>query len=124
VALNEDKETLFEIKEFLGHKTNNQAGYESLILGLRYLADNDFDVRQLIIRSGNELMVKQVGGEYDVTDVKLKELKEQVDDLLFLQEHRIQKIEKKKNARAIQLSNEGITVIGAERGYQEPETLS
>ena len=124
MALNEDKETLFEIKEFLGHKTNNQAGYESLILGLRYLADNDFDVRQLIIRSGNELMVKQVGGEYDVTDVKLKELKEQVDDLLFLQEHRIQKIEKKKNARAIQLSNEGITVIGAERGYQEPETLS
>jgi ribonuclease HI len=108
VGLDEDKETLFEIKEFLGHKTNNQAEYETLILGLRHLEDHHFDAQELMIRSENELMVKQLRSEYKVTDVKLMELKKQVDDLLTFQEHRIQKIKKKMNARAIKLSREAI----------------
>lgn len=120
VAQNEERELLFQIRQYLGKKTNHQAAYESLVIGLQHIESTGYIVHELVIRSDSELLVKQVTGEYKIADTKLKELRRQVDDLLTFQPFRIQRISKKDNAEAIRLSHEGITIIGADCGYKDP----
>ena len=49
---------------YLGQKTNNQAEYEALLLGLREL--KKYKVKDLTIRADSELLIKQLKGEYRV----------------------------------------------------------
>ncbi len=112
VALDEDKEEVFAFKEFLGEKTNNEAEYGSLILGLQYLLKN-YDVKKLIVHSDSELVVKQINGEFRTKKPELKVLKKEVDGLLKrFKDVRIKQIPRERNIRADRLSLEAIKILG------------
>ncbi len=59
---------------YLGHKTNNQAEYLALLLGLffvkQFLKSNDI----LHIKSDSELLVKQILGHYKIKNPELQKL--------------------------------------------------
>ena len=64
----------------LGIKTNNQAEYQALLLGLKLVRELGFD--QVSIRSDSQLMVRQIQGRYKVKDSKLKPLFDQARSAL------------------------------------------
>ncbi|HVW99603.1 MAG TPA: ribonuclease HI family protein [Candidatus Babeliaceae bacterium] len=104
------KESRPIIKEgfYLGHKTNNQAEYLALILGL-YLAKNyvskmDF----LVIKSDSELLVRQISGLYKIKDPRLFELHQCSKNLLRDYSYELCHIMRKDNSVADSLANKGI----------------
>lgn len=62
---------LFEVGEYLGEATNNQAEYHAIVIGLR--AALEYGVEALDVRLDSELAVKQLNGEYKVKNEKLAE---------------------------------------------------
>ena len=68
------------LSKALGIKTNNQAEYQALILGLELVRKLGFD--QVSIRADSQLMVRQIQGRYRVKDPKLKPLFEQARSVL------------------------------------------
>ncbi len=93
---------------FLGVKTNNQAEYYALLLGLFYvhllIASGD----QVSIFSDSQLMVRQLKGEYRVKDSDLRPLYMCAATFLATIIWKIEHIVRAKNAMADRLANEGI----------------
>ncbi len=61
---------------YLGEKTNNQAEYMALELGLQVISDlikDDLSSVKLFTFMDSELIVRQINGQYKVKDAKLKE---------------------------------------------------
>jgi ribonuclease HI len=95
------------VEEFsgaIGVATNNVAEYQGLLAALEYAADRG--IRDLIIRSDSELLVKQMRGEYRVKHPGLKPLHAEarrlaarIDRVTF--EH----VRRAKNADADRLAN-------------------
>ena len=65
-------EPLFEHEESLGDKTNNQAGYAALILGLE--ACRTYTRNRAWVGSDSKLLVKQMAGEWRVKNLELQAL--------------------------------------------------
>src|SRR6202012_1782073 len=67
-----DGETLGELSEYLGKKTNNFAEYSGLLAALDFAIEN----RHLHLRvvSDSELRVKQIKGKYRVNSPELRPL--------------------------------------------------
>ncbi len=61
---------------FLGHRTNNEAEYLAAALGLQAAADLGADT--VLLRADSELMVRQIGGRYQVKNARLLPLYRQV----------------------------------------------
>ena len=61
VRIERDEGTVVELKESLGHTTNNVAEYSGLIAALRWAAAHG--ISQLHVRADSELLVKQMRGE-------------------------------------------------------------
>jgi ribonuclease HI len=61
-----DSEVLYSDSKFLGKTTNNQAEYNGLLLGLKYLTKNN--LLDAHFYSDSELMVKQIKNLYKVKD--------------------------------------------------------
>src|ERR1022692_4135030 len=61
-----------ELSEFLGRQTNNYAEYSGLLAALNYTLRHGFKALKVV--SDSELMVKQISGEYKVSNATLKEL--------------------------------------------------
>ncbi len=59
---------------FLGTKTNNQAEYLALIIGLLYLKEYVFECSSVLVMSDSQLMVRQLQGLYRVKDPLLRRL--------------------------------------------------
>jgi len=76
--LKSGEKILFEGKEYIGHKTNNEAEYIALILGLEKAA---VSTKQIQVISDSELLVNQVKGTYKVKQIHLKSLMEKVRQL-------------------------------------------
>lgn len=64
----------------IGRATNNQAEYRALIDGLEAAREYGFD--EVCVRGDSELILKQVRGEWDVTDPTLREHRVTVRELL------------------------------------------
>jgi ribonuclease HI len=93
---------------FLGHKTNNQAEYFGLLLGIFYVRKL-VDVEDIIyVLADSELLIKQMKGEYRVKDVHLKKLFELAWILLANQRYSFCHIKREYNAQADAAANEGI----------------
>jgi ribonuclease HI len=71
-----DGTILYEHKEYIGVKTNNQAEYRALIKGLELTRGYGASRASSIVDS--ELVVKQLKGEYKVRNPKLKHLFQKV----------------------------------------------
>jgi ribonuclease HI len=102
-----------ELSEFLGRQTNNYAEYSGLLAVLNYTLRHGFKALKVI--SDSELMVKQINGEYKVSNATLKELHgramKMIDHLDYFE---IQHVLREKNRDADRLAN-----LAMDRGVEK-----
>lgn len=106
--------------EDMGYGTNNQAEYRALIEGLGEALQHG--VRNLVVRSDSQLLVRQMLGEYKIKAKGLKGLKTEADAL----SSRFEKIEfehipRESNANADELAKLGAEAAKA-RGVRAPQS--
>lgn len=93
---------------YLGNKTNNQAEYGALLIGIYYLKKYIQPHDHIDIISDSELLVKQFKGEYRVKHPELKPLhlfaKNQLQDVIYSISH----VLREKNIVADEMANLGI----------------
>lgn len=93
---------------FLGKKTNNQAEYLALLLGIyfaqRHLKHND----TLLIHADSELLIKQMRGEYRVNNPELKHLYDCIKSRLVGLNYTLRHVMREYNGVADKLANLGI----------------
>ncbi len=93
-----------ELSEFLGHQTNNYAEYSALLAALNYTLRHGFKALKVI--SDSELLVKQINGEYKVSNPTLKELHGRAVKMLDqLDYFEIKHVLREKNREADRLAN-------------------
>ena len=99
---------LFGLSKYLGNdKTNNEAEYLALIMGLEKAVDQK--IEEITVYGDSELVIKQVNGKYKVKSPNLKSLHDRVEmlkkcfrSICFIHVYREQ------NQRADLLSNFGV----------------
>ncbi|MDR2431931.1 MAG: ribonuclease HI family protein [Candidatus Margulisbacteria bacterium] len=97
----------FTISKYLGETTNNVAEYTALLLLLQKALELGYS--ELEIFADSELMVKQIGGQYKVKDVKLKKLFAQATAYIArLKKFSLSHIPRAQNKEADRLVNEAI----------------
>jgi len=93
---------------FLGNKTNNQAEYSALLLGLAYVREHLVDLGDVCIKSDSQLLVRQLLKEYRVKDPQLQILYRRAVELLEGMSYCVCHIPREENSIADSLANEGI----------------
>jgi ribonuclease HI len=93
---------------FLGEKTNNQAEYLALLLGLLYVKAHINCSDTLTIKSDSQLLVRQLTGIYSVKNKDLLSLYTHIKQLLLGISAAIVHIPRTENKIADKLANEGI----------------
>jgi ribonuclease HI len=93
---------------FLGVKTNNQAEYFALLLGLFYAQKLLGAKDTLTIYSDSELLIRQLQGLYAVKDIKLKLLYTKAKELLSSFNYKLGHVLRAYNCAADKLANQGI----------------
>lgn len=108
VYLLKEDEPIIKQGFYLGKKTNNQAEYYALLLGIyfaqRHMAEED----TLIIHSDSELLIKQFKGEYGVRNPDLLRLHACIKERLQHIYYSLRHVMREYNAIADQLANHGI----------------
>ena len=107
-----------EVSRYLGHKTNNQAEYWALLLGLREAKRRGG--KTLHIFTDSELVERQIKGVYRVRDSNLKALHRTVqENLKAFSSVEIESIPREENKEADRLANEAIQRrIAKEKGAE------
>jgi ribonuclease HI len=108
VCLKKKGKTVFKEGFFLGTKTNNQAEYLALIIGLFFAKQLLEPEDILYIMSDSELLIKQVKGEYKVRDKDLAKLYQLAFLLIAGINYSFCHILREYNETADALANEGI----------------
>ncbi len=105
---------------WLGTKTNNQAEYLALIIGLIFLGSiPDLESGDgLLVISDSKLLVKQIQGEYRVKNEELQHLHAVAQALLGKFSYTIVHVLRKDNAAADRLAN-----IGIDRAIRVPDFI-
>ncbi len=93
---------------FLGVKTNNQAEYLALLLGLFFARKHMNQHDRLKIITDSELMVKQLKGEYRIRNPELKKLYDRIFTLLKGVHYTITHVVRAQNKIADKLANKAI----------------
>ena len=93
---------------FLGNKTNNQAEYLAVILGLCQVCPHISPQDTLEIVSDSQLLVRQIQGVYAIKNKELKILHTRVKDLLKNVRYTVRHVERELNSVADSLANHGI----------------
>ena len=97
-------QTLAELSEFLGIRTNNFAEYSGLLAALEFALR--YDHPRLRVVSDSELMVKQIKGQYQVKSPDLRPLYEEAKRRIAgLDSFRIEHVLRNKNKHADRLAN-------------------
>lgn len=106
IYLKSDGKVLLKEKEYIGERTNNEAEYIALILGLEKAAGFGKEIKVI---SDSELLVNQVKGEFKVKQIHLKSLLERVRQAQVKFEHfEIKHSFRDDNKEADRLANEAI----------------
>jgi len=108
VYLMKNEEIAFKKGFFLGCKTNNQAEYLALLLGIYYAKKYVQPQDLLAIFSDSELLVKHMKGEYKIRNAELKQLFDFAFVLLDGLHYSFCHVLREYNAHADALANEGI----------------
>jgi len=96
-----------ELSRYLGHKTNNEAEYWALLLGLREA--KRLGGKSVRIFTDSELIERQIKGLYRVKDLDLKALhKKVIQDLKEFSSFEIESIPREENREADRLANDAI----------------
>lgn len=112
-------EKISEVSRYLGHKTNNEAEYWALLLGLREAKRLGGEALQIFTDS--ELVERQIKGVYRVKDLDLKALhKTVIENLKTFSSFEIESIPRGENKEADRLANQAIQKrIAKEKGKGE-----
>lgn len=113
-----DGEPLEKRGLYVGVKTNNQAEYLALLLGLLFLKQHIGPDDMVLIVSDSELMVKQLKGEYRVKNQDLQQLHLIVRKLLANLHYDVVHAPREENSVADSLAN-----IGIDRTIRVPDAL-
>ena len=110
-VLYEDKKEVAVSSKYIGpRKTNNEAEYMGLILGL--ILCIQLGIKRVKVYGDSQLVIKQMTGEYAVKNERMKVLYEDVRKLLTNFENvTFEHVRREKNARADQLANEAVARI-------------
>jgi len=93
--------------KFLGTQTNNFAEYMGLLLGLRRA--KELGVREVEVFADSELMIRQLGGRYQVKSASLRPLYEEALKLLNNFERvKLVHVPREMNRAADEMSNQAI----------------
>jgi ribonuclease HI len=93
---------------FLGKKTNNQAEYLALLLGIYYAQQHMGQEDRLIIKADSQLMVRQVQGVYKIKNSALAQLHAAIRSMLDALNFTIEHVPREENRVADTLANAGI----------------
>lgn len=97
---------------YLGFKTNNQAEYLALLLGIFHAKQHLAKTDTLYIMSDSELLIKQMMGLYRVKNQPLKELFDIAQILLKDARYTLCHVRREQNTQADELANVGIDKRG------------
>ena len=103
---------------FLGLKTNNQAEYLALLLGLAVAQEHMGPDDQLIIKADSLLMIKQICGQFRVKNPGLFKIYQLVMRFLIKMPYKAVHIPREQNTKADRLAN-----LGIDRKQVVPEDL-
>ena len=102
-----DSKVIQKYKYYIGESTNNVAEYMALINALQEAVKAR--VRNVLVYSDSELLVRQVKGIYRVKDNKLKQLYALFSNLKeYFKDFSIEYIEREKNQEADKLASQAI----------------
>ncbi len=115
---NGEGEKISEVSRYLGHKTNNEAEYWALLLGLKEAKRLGGEALQIFTDS--ELVERQIKGVYRVKDLNLKALhKTVIENLKTFSSFEIESIPREENKEADRLANQAIQRrIAKEKGRE------
>ena len=117
---------VFEMCRYLGRKTNNEAEYWALLLGLQEA--RRLGGRSIRIFTDSELVEKQVKGLYRVKNLNLKILHTSViQQLKSFSSYAIESIPREENREADRLANQAIQrgiARGEGKGGAEEEPMA
>jgi ribonuclease HI len=98
---------LARLGRFLGRQTNNVAEYQGLLLGLRHALE--LNAREIEVRADSQLMIRQLGGQYQVKHAGLKPLHAEALRLLRgFEKFSLRHIPREENGLADEMSNRAI----------------
>jgi len=119
---NGEGKKISEMSRYLGHKTNNEAEYWALLLGLKEAKRLGGDILQIFTDS--ELVERQIKGIYRVKDLNLKVLHKTVmEDLKTFLSFEIESVPREENKEADRLANQAIQRrIAKEKGRELKKT--
>ncbi|QSQ13573.1 ribonuclease HI family protein [Myxococcus landrumensis] len=107
VVTDPDGQVLARLGRFLGTQTNNTAEYQGLLLGLRHA--KSMGAREVDVYADSELLIRQLGGQYQVKSATLKPLFDEARKLLAtFARVRLHHIPRAKNGEADEMSNRAI----------------
>jgi ribonuclease HI len=93
---------------YIGTKTNNQAEYAALLIGLHFVSQLITEADELLIISDSELLVKQINGIYRVKDLHLRQLWSRAKQMLLNIKHRVTHVLRAHNTHADMLANKAL----------------
>ncbi len=99
-----------EHKEYIGKATNNVAEYTALVIAIKRA--QKFEPEEIECRLDSELVVKQLTGVYKVKEPGMKELFNQIKDLIFFKNITFSHIRREFNKEADKLVNEALDEAG------------
>lgn len=108
IYLSQDDKQVYKKGFYLGIKTNNQAEYIALLLGIFYAKKHIAAEDTLYIFSDSELLVKHMKGEYKIRSLELKQLFDLAFVLLANIQYSFCHILREYNTLADSMANEGI----------------
>jgi len=76
VIYDSNRQIIYQNKQFLGIKTNNEAEYAGLIAALEWIVVNlvKLDIQKINFYSDSQLLVRQLNGLYKVKSANIKPL--------------------------------------------------
>jgi len=101
---------------FIGIKTNNQAEYLALLIGIFYLKKNMCKEDIAMIISDSQLLVRQMLGEYKVKNSDLRPLYQLSNRLLSGINYNIAHVLRHENKEADKMAN-----VGIDKGKKLPQ---
>lgn len=111
---------ILEVSRYLGHKTNNEAEYWALLLGLKEA--RRLKGKSIQIFTDSELVERQINGVYRVKDLNLKALHKRVlQNLETFSSFEIRSIPREENEEADRLANQAIQRRMAREKGGEPK---
>jgi ribonuclease HI len=115
---NGEGEKISEVSRYLGHKTNNEAEYWALLLGLREAKRLRGD--RIKIFTDSQLVERQIKGVYRVKDLNLRSLHGRViQNLKAFSSCEIESVPREENKEADRLANQAIQRrIAREKGKE------